>query len=356
MTSSGLRGPSFARRVVRHIRAQLRFFAVLLTEFWITLAAFVFMVCGSGWLLSRFYDVPGQERLPFVEGAYAALTLVFFQPAYPFPSEWYLRPLFFLVPLVGLGLLAEGIVRFVSIVINHEARLEEWHMAMASTYSDHIILCGLGRIGYRVLQQLLRTKEDVVAIEKNKDCVFLEDARSAGVPVVVADPTREAVLESVNVAGARTIIIATDDDLANLEIALDARDLNPSIRVVLRLFNEALLAKVKKAFNIQIAFSTSALAGPVFASASASKAIRQSFFVDDTLLEVAEFTVLPRSSLAGKTLNDLKERFPMRVISIATGKEQKLFPRGSEKVAEDDTIVVLATLETVKAIEAANGG
>lgn len=345
------------RRIVRHVRAQYRFLKLLVREFGITLAGFVVLMIASGFLLSHHYTVPGRAApLSYIEGVWAAFTLLFFQPGYPFPDVWYLQLLFFVVPVLGFALLAEGVVRFFSMVINKETRLEDWHMCLASTYSNHIVLCGLGRIGFRVLQQLQRTQEEVVVIEKDAENEFVKDARAMGVPVVIADPTRETVLASVAVAKARTIIIATDDDLANLEIALDARDINPEIRVVLRMFNEALVAKVKKAFNIQVAFSTSALAGPVFASASVSKAIRQSFFIDETLLEVAEYRIHERSRLAGSTLDELKARHPLRVITLRRGKDQKLFPGGAEKLAAGDVVVFLTNLETVKAIEEENGG
>lgn len=176
-----------------------------------------------------------------------------------------------------------------------------------------------------------------------------------GVPVVVADATRDSVLDEVQVARARTIIISTQDDLANLEIALDARDRNPEIRVVLRMFNEQLMAKVKKAFNIHVAFSTSALAGPVFASASASRAVRQSFYVDEQLLEVAEYALGGKSRLIGWTLDDLKAKHPMRVISMKRDGKADLFPGGQAKLAAGDSITVLTNLDTVKLLEEENG-
>ena len=345
-----------ARGLWRHLRARYRFLTMLVREFAGTLGGFALLVLGGGWLLSSHYVTPHTgERLGFSEGIWCAFTLVFFQPTYAFPEAWYLQLLFFALPTIGVALLAEGVVRFFAMVVNHETRMEEWHMCVASTYSDHIVLCGLGRIGWRILLQLQRAGEDVVVIEKDGGGPFVKDARAMGVPVIVDDATRDAVLDEVGVARARTIIISTQDDLANLEIALDARDRNPEIRVVLRMFNEQLMAKVKKAFNIHLAFSTSALAGPVFASASASRAIRQSFYVDDNLLEVAEYTIGARSRLTGWTLDDLKAKYSMRVISLKHDGKADLFPGGLHKLAAGDTVTVLTNLDTVKKLEEENG-
>jgi Trk K+ transport system NAD-binding subunit len=174
--------------------------------------------------------------------------------------------------------------------------------------------------------------------------------------VVVNDATRESVLESAGIKRARTVIIVSNDDLANLEMALDARDLNPEIRVVLRMFDEQLADKVRRAFNIEVAYSSSSLAAPVFASASVSKAIKQSFFVDDSLLEVAELKVFEGSTLAGKTIEEIRKTHPLRVVSLRRGQTPSLFPEDEIKLAAGDVIVVLCSLETVKQLEEATGG
>lgn len=64
---------------------------------------------------------------------------------------------------------------------------------------------------------------------------------------------------------ARAIIIATNDDMANLEVALDARRMNPKIRVIMRLFDQRMADKFKEAALIDEAFSPAALAAPILA-------------------------------------------------------------------------------------------
>ena len=54
-----------------------------------------------------------------------------------------------------------------------------------------------------------------------------------------------------------TLVIATNDDLANVEIALDARRLNPHIRVVLRMFDENIANKLRDAFHLDCLLYTS---------------------------------------------------------------------------------------------------
>ena len=72
------------------------------------------------------------------------------------PREWYLKLLCCVYPLAGFILLGEGVVRLSLLMISRRRGEKEWPLVTASTYRNHIILCGVGRLGYRVLEQLRR--------------------------------------------------------------------------------------------------------------------------------------------------------------------------------------------------------
>ena len=72
---------------------------------------------------------------------------------------------------------------------------------------------------------------------------------------------------AAGIAHARAVVCVINDDLTNLDVALTARQAHPDIRIVLRVFNDALTQKLQSAFNIKTAFSTSALDAPTFAAA-----------------------------------------------------------------------------------------
>ena len=74
-------------------------------------------------LLRLFYTFPGTTTHPsFGEALYAAFALIFFQPVLPFPEQWYLRILYFVVPILGLVALADGVIRFGTALINKRQR------------------------------------------------------------------------------------------------------------------------------------------------------------------------------------------------------------------------------------------
>src|SRR5690606_32521225 len=103
-------------------------------------------------------------------------------------------------------------------------------VAVASTYEQHIIICGLGKVGYRTALELLKFQRDVVGIESNEDGRFLTALRDRGIPVLIGDASRPEFLERAGIRRADAIIPATDNELANLDIALHARELNPNIK------------------------------------------------------------------------------------------------------------------------------
>ena len=136
---------------------------------------------------------------------------------------------------------------------------------------DHVVVCGLGNIGYRMVEQLHDLGVPLVAAELHETNRYLPAVRRLGVPVLVADIRLPETLEVLHVGRARSVVVVTSSDIVNLETALNIQALNPDIRVVQRLFDPDLAARVERAFGIHISRSPSALAAPAFAAAAAGE-------------------------------------------------------------------------------------
>jgi Trk K+ transport system NAD-binding subunit len=149
-------------------------------------------------------------------------------------------------------------------------------------------VCGLGNVGYRVVEELLREGERVVVLERSATNTFISTARRQGAAVVVGDATVPEVLRQVNAANARAVVAATSNELANLEIVLLVRQLHPSVRVVLRLRDPGLAETIRQGANIQLALSVPELAAPAFVAALYGDRVRGVFFVQGRLLAVVD--------------------------------------------------------------------
>jgi Trk K+ transport system NAD-binding subunit len=189
-------------------------------------------------------------------------------------------------------------------------------MVMASTYRDHVVLCGLGHLGFRILSQLRAAGVSVVALEKNASGRFMGEAKATGTPILVNDMKDDESLIAAGVPHARCIIIATDDDMANLEVALDARRMNPEIKIVMRMFDQQIASKVKDAFTIDHAFSAAALAAPIVAAMSTDAAVLASYPIGDVAYLTAELSIAKSSPLAGQTTTELEAAYGARVLAV----------------------------------------
>jgi Trk K+ transport system NAD-binding subunit len=267
-----------------------------------------------------------------------------------------LQVLFFIIPILGLAAIADGVLRFGTALTNKQARGQKWQVAMASTYSNHVIVCGMGKVGYRVTLELLKFGREVVGIELNPEGRFVEKAKALDIPVIIADARRTESLIKAGIKRADAVVPCTDDELANLDIALDAREVNPDIKVVMRLFDPDLARRVEKGFGIHTAFSTSALAAPIFATAAMRINVKYSFYVGDTLLSISQVVVQPGSQLIGWTVERLEADLDLSVVCFQGKDITDMHPAADQCLDAGDEILVLASLETLERLNDLNRG
>ncbi|MBI5545903.1 MAG: NAD-binding protein [Deltaproteobacteria bacterium] len=259
---------------LKSLKANVRYLGALLRRFKVTFLLLVIVQLGGSVILWLGYSRHG-GGITFAKAMGATYFLMMGQPSLELPDSWGFVLFVALLPVLGLAVLADGLVRFGYLFFAKHRNDKEWVAVQTQAMKGHVVLCGAGRIGYRVLEQLQALGVDVVVVERNEAAAFVQAIRGMGVPLLIDDVRAPNALEATNIKAARAIVCATDDDLANLNIALDARRLNPDVRVVMRLFDDDLVRKVKDAFAVE-ALSTSALAAPAFAAAALDQSIHTS--------------------------------------------------------------------------------
>ncbi|MCK6485687.1 MAG: NAD-binding protein [Phycisphaerae bacterium] len=287
------------------------------------------------------------ESHSFSESLFFTWALVFGEPPEEFPEKLPLQILFFAVPVLGLLVVLEAMVEFALILRDRRRHEQSWCRTMAASFSNHIVLVGLGKLGFRTYKLLRRLGESVVVLERESDTAFLEEVRAEGTPVLIGDARRDIMLEHANVARARSIILATNDDLANLEIALDARRLAPNVRVVMRMFDQNMADKIRDGFNIHIAMSQSAMSAPAFATAAIDPSIVNSFVVEDQLIVMRVWNVRAGGPLCGKTVGQVMSDHGVGVVEQKSrGGVVRLFPSPEARVEEGDELLVQGLFDT----------
>jgi Trk K+ transport system NAD-binding subunit len=299
----------------RILKAGWRDTWLLLREFAFPLSIFILTIFGGGIVYYFLAQIAGEPLSTPLESMYLVLSMTFLQTGGRFPQTWYLGLFYFIMPLIGLIILAQGVTEFSVMLFNRRARAKEWEVAVASTYNNHIILVGLGHLGFRVAEDLINMEQEIVIIEANPKADLINSIKAKGIPVIQDDATREQALESAGVRHARAIVICTQNDSLNLKVALKARRLKPEIQVIIRIFDEDFAQALHEQFGY-IAFSATGMAAPAFASAASGVDMTRPITVEGQSMSLAYLKVEPSSKLVDRTISDVEQRYNLSVVFI----------------------------------------
>lgn len=210
--------------------------------------------------------------------------------------------------------------------------------------SNHVVVVGLGNVGTRVIRQLYDLGVDVVAIDKDENARGATAARELAIPFIVGDAASEQILRDACVQDCQALVIASTDDVTNLQTALQGRDLKADLRVVMRLFDGDFAEKIETAFNIAISRSVSYLAAPAFAGALIKREVLATIPVDRHVLLVAEVTVAAGSPLQGVPVVTVNQPHAVRLIALARfGEPRPIWvPAPGYRIHAGDRLTVVA--------------
>ncbi|MDD2922258.1 MAG: TrkA family potassium uptake protein [Anaerolineales bacterium] len=337
------RGAEANKHRWRHIQASLRDTTILLGEFRAPLLWFSIAILGGGFLYNFISTIANEPTDGLAESIYTVLTLTFLQPPNrDFPHHVGLQLFHFIMPVIGIFMLAQGLADFGSLLFNRRSRSKEWEMAVASTLKKHIVLIGLGHLGYHVALKLHEAGEQIAAIEFNANADTIAAARELGIPVIPDDATRPAALEAANIREARAIILASQNDSMNLQIALKARSVNPNIKVVIRIFDEDFAHALQEQFGF-IALSATEMAAPIFAASASGVDITNPISVEGQLLSLARITVSEDSSIAGKTVGYVEDTYRLNIVLIRHDHHSEMHPTDRSVIQTGDTLAALGS-------------
>jgi len=193
-----------------------------------------------------------------------------------------------LLMVCGVAMLAVIVSLATDLVL--QTRLRDVIARGSARAKGHIIVAGLGNIGFRLVQSLLRSGEQVVAIERREDCEFVQTAREM-VPVVVGNVKTEETLRKAGAAGAKALLAVTNDDIANLSIALAAKRARPDCRVVTRIFDSTLAEKMERTLGLDAVLSVSAAAAPTFVASIFCPGVLQGLVLCNHLVVIFHRTI-----------------------------------------------------------------
>ena len=208
----------------------------------------------------------------------------------------------------------------------------------------HYILCGFGRVGRNVAQELEATNRHYIAIDEKLEQLEAQAEKRPGLLYIHGDAVDDDILLEANIGDAKGVFAITGDDSRNLMIALTAKQLAPQVRVVARCNEMRNVEKMRKA-------GADAIVSPNFTGGMriASAMIRPQVvsFLDEMLrtehkLRVEEIEV-PANFLP-KPLGELALRGESYILlAVRTGNDWRFNPPLDFVVEAGHTLIAMAS-------------
>jgi Trk K+ transport system NAD-binding subunit len=208
-----------------------------------------------------------------------------------------------LMMLVGAGVIGVCYALLNDFVLG--TRFKQFLDAAKVPVRHHYIVCGLGGMGFQIVNQLHTHGQEVVVIENDFNNRFLNVVRSIGIPVIQADASLPATLTAANVQRAEALLAVTSNDTVNLEIALSAKSLVPKLPVVVRNQDPQFSRMVQQVFEFEAVLCPAELAAPSFAAAALGGRVLGNGLTGDTLWVALATTIILGHPFCGRRVREV---------------------------------------------------
>jgi voltage-gated potassium channel len=257
----------------------------------------------------------------------------------------------------GVGTIGYGVHTMSAFIIEGELRRFFRRSRMEKKIAklrDHYVVCGLGRTGRTVVEQLQHAKVPFVAVDHSEHTLSrAKDPES--ILFIRGNATEDAVLESCGVEHARGLLACLDSDADNLFIVLSARQKNARLRIIARASDESTGRKMLKAGADHVV-APAELGALRMASAVLRPHVVS--FLDvvtrtgDSPLSLEQVTLSASCSLCGQTLRqaELPQKAGVIVIGLLRGggRDVTYNPTSDTLLSSGDTLIVLGHEDQMK--------
>ena len=264
------------------------------------------------------------------------------------------------VIVAGVGTAFYTFTLLASLVVEgglHQRLERRRRQRMLEQLRDHFIVCGYGRIGATIVEELRRQHVPYVVIEREPERVH-EVIEQHGL-AVLADASSEEVLKRVGIDRARGLIAAVGTDAENVYAVLTARDLRRDLYIVGRAETEDAERKLLRAGANRVVRPYR-----IGARELAQTALRPAvvdFFELATRsgnleLAIEQVTIADHSGLVGQTIMEanVRQRFGLIVVGIQRRAGRMEFNPPADAVMQaGDQLVVLGRTDGLRELEAA---
>jgi voltage-gated potassium channel len=216
----------------------------------------------------------------------------------------------------------------------------------------HYIVCGYGRVGRQVVEELDARGTRTVVIEPGDDAL---PADGSGPLRIHGDATDDRALRTAGIGRAAGLVAAAGDDATNIVVTLSARALNAELLIVARAIQPEAEDKLRRAGATHV-ISPYRIGGQRIVTQLLHPRITD--FLDVVMhrgnleLWLEEITVAADGPASGRTLGETAIWGADGVKVLAVGREDGQLvtsPRGEHRLAPGDVLIALGTLDQLEA-------
>jgi voltage-gated potassium channel len=226
------------RARVKHFRTRRAGFDVVRQVRWTALALFLVLVIGTVGFI-----VLGLGPLDALYSTVFTVTTVGFQEPYDLDTTG--KIFVILLMLGGIGTVLYSLTLLVAVFVDgHVSTLWEGRRMQRDIdgLSDHIIICGFGRVGRASSRELDRAGREIVVVEVDEERLSNCPYRS-----VEGDSTDDEVLRRAGIERAYALVASLENDADSLFVTLSARALNENLLIIARARTEEAVPKFERA-------------------------------------------------------------------------------------------------------------
>ena len=267
--------------------------------------------------------------------------------------------------LLGMGIVGFSIGTLTQAVIEFELGSFFGRRRMEKDISklkDHFIICGAGRVGRRLAQEVAARNLPLVIVDNEPSRV--QWAQGQNLPIIIGDASSEAILRQARIEHAQGLASAVTSDAQNVYIVLTARGLAPNLPIVARASEEDAESKLRRAGATAV-ISPYSYAGQRMARTLTRPNVQR--FLDIALsslsdggldLQIEEVQVAKDCKLAGLSLGkaDIRQRLGIIILAIRRENGDLHFnPAPEDTISPGDFLIAMGDSQKLKELETLAG-
>jgi len=219
----------------------------------------------------------------------------------------------------------------------------------------HVIVCGYGRLGRIVVEELRASGMPMVIVESNP--MHQPELSNLAVPYLIGSATVDDVLDQAGIDRALAIVVGTGSDPDNVYITLSARERNPDIRIHARGETDVAIRRLELAGAHQVV-SAYKVGGRALAASILRPAVVDFLEIARPRIgpsvDLEEVVIAAGCALEGRSIEAIeKELRRVRIVALKRGDAAiELVPQSETRLEADDHLVVIGDSESLASIAA----